>query len=67
MMTDYQKLYAYLVGQVDDVLTLIEAERGEPDANGLLLRVAGKLQNALWEAEDRYVLIGEEFAQKINK
>lgn len=49
-MSDYKKLYAYLVGEIDEVLTMM-------DSNDLLQwdRVKQKLQNALLEAEDRAV------------
>ena len=47
-MADYKKLYAYLVGEIDAALTLM-------DNDDLLNwdRVKQTLQTALWEAEDR--------------
>lgn len=47
-MPDYKKLYAYLAGEIDEALTLM-------DDNDLLQwdRVKQTLQTALWEAEDR--------------
>lgn len=53
-MTDYKKLYAYLVGQIDEALTLMDT--------GNLLEfghIKEILSNALLEAEDR-VMTGEE-------
>lgn len=53
-MTDYKKLYAYLVGEIDEALTMM-------DTGDLLLygQVRDKLQAALLEAEDR-VISGQE-------
>lgn len=47
-MPDYKKLYAYLVGEIDEALTLM-------DDNDLLEwdHIKQILQTALWEAEDR--------------
>lgn len=47
-MPDYKKLYAYLVGEIDKALTLM-------DDNNLLEwdHIKQILQTALWEAEDR--------------
>lgn len=51
----YEKLYAFLVGQIDNTLSMIELERGEmPDAL-LLRRVEVVLQTALSDAEERYL------------
>lgn len=47
-MPDYKKLYAYLVGEIDEALTLM-------DDHNLLEwdHIRQVLQTALWEAEDR--------------
>lgn len=47
-MPDYKKLYAYLVGEIDKALTLM-------DDNNLLEwdHIKQILQTTLWEAEDR--------------
>lgn len=47
-MPDYKKLYAYLVGEIDEALTLM-------DDNDLLEwdHIKQILQTALWEVEDR--------------
>lgn len=47
-MPDYKKLYAYLVGEIDEALMLM-------DDNDLLEweHIKQILQTALWEAEDR--------------
>ena len=49
-MVDYQKLYAYLVGQIDEALELLD--------EGDLVKAApikAQLQNALLRAEDAYI------------
>ena len=49
-MVDYQKLYAYLVGKIDDALELLEV--------GDLVKAAPireLLQNALLRAEEAYI------------
>jgi len=49
-MVDYQKLYAYLVGKIDDALELLE--------EGDLVKAAPirvLLQNALLRAEEAYI------------
>ena len=52
----YEKLYAFLVGQIDNTLSMIELERGEmPDAQ-LLRRVEVVLQTALSDAEERLLI-----------
>ncbi len=52
----YQKLYAYLVGQIDDTLQGIAGELvsgdGEPSS---LVAVGNKLKNALLTAEGMYL------------
>lgn len=58
MEANYQKLYAYLVGQVDDVLNTITTG-GCMAPEDLLQKVTEMLQDALWEAEDRYILCAE--------
>ena len=50
LRVDYQKLYAYLVGQVDDVLLLM----GELDVMPLA-PIREKLKNALLTAEEMHV------------
>lgn len=52
-MTDYQKLYAYLVGQIDDALQLIAGNLmdGKTDRDALV-SVGEKLKTALLAAED---------------
>ena len=50
LMVDYQKLYAYLVGKIDDALELLE--------EGDLVKAAPikvLLQNALLRAEEAYI------------
>ena len=59
MSVDYQKLYAFLVGEVDDVLQqiadhLIQQTCGWQEMN----EIGNRLKNALLEAEERY--LGEE-------
>ena len=56
-MTDlYQKLYAYLVGQIDDTLQYIAGELvgGDHDQHALLM-VDNKLKDALLIAEEMYL------------
>ena len=52
----YQKLYAYLVGQIDDTLQMIAGDlvAGNPGRNELYA-VGEKLKNALLTAEDMYL------------
>ena len=54
-MVNYQKLYAYLVGEIDKALTLL-------DDNNLFAypKVKSILQDALWFAEDMYLEETEE-------
>ena len=49
-MVDYQKLYAYLVGQIDEALELL-------DEGDLVIAapIKAQLQNALLRAEDAYI------------
>ena len=50
MAVDYQKLYAYLVGQIDDALELLD--------EGDLVKAApirALLQNALLRTEEAYI------------
>ena len=57
MSVNYQKLYTYLVGQVDDVLQFIAGKLvldGECD-NSALLTVGSRLKNALLTAEDLHI------------
>ena len=60
-MANYQKLYAYLVGQIDDTLQLIgydlmNGQHGFQELNA----VGEKLRNALLKAEDMYLENDEE-------
>ena len=55
-MIDYQKLYAYLAGQIDDTiqlicLDLINGQHGFKELNA----VGEKLRDALLTAEEMYV------------
>ena len=53
---DYEKEYAILVGQVDQVISLLEEYGGDD----LVVRKAVELlTTALQEAEDRYSLLAE--------
>ena len=55
----YQKLYAFLLGEIDRAISMIELEKGNtPDAM-LLRRVSVVLETALSEAEERYILASE--------
>ena len=56
MAVDYQKLYAYLVGQIDNTIQMadIALHRGKQDCNGLLA-VRNTLEHALITAEDMYL------------
>lgn len=57
MSVNYQKLYTYLVGQVDDVLQFIAGKLvldGECD-NRALQTVGSRLKNALLTAEDLHI------------
>ena len=53
---NYQKLYAYLVGQIDDTLQLI-AEQLQSESPGYkeLYEVGKKLKTALLTAEEMYL------------
>lgn len=60
-MVNYQKLYAYLVGQIDDVLQLIcydllKGQHGREELN----EVGEKLRDALHIAEEMYLVDTEE-------
>ena len=60
-MVNYQKLYAYLVGQIDDVLQLIcydllKGQHGWEELN----EVGEKLKAALYTAEEMYLDEAEE-------
>ena len=55
-MVDYQKLYAYLVGQIDDTIQLIcsdllNGQHGFQELNA----VGEKLRDALSTAEEMYL------------
>lgn len=56
MEINYQKLYAYLAGQVDDTLQMIAGELtgGKCDRDSLCA-VGESLKNALLTAEDMYL------------
>ena len=55
MWVDYKKLYAYLVGQVDDTLSMM----GDLDIMPLA-PIRDKLKAALLAAEEMYLRNGEE-------
>ena len=56
METNYQKLYAYLVGQIDDTLQFIAGELvGGGCDNSALVMVGNRLKDALLTAEDMYL------------
>lgn len=60
-MDRYQKMYAYLVGQVDDTLELIGAQLNRQGwGYDEMVAVVNKLQNALTTAEEMYLEAGEE-------
>ena len=54
---EYQKLYAYLVGQIDDALQMIANGYGREDygKDQLIIDVGCKLKDALMQAEEMYV------------
>lgn len=55
----YQKLYAFLLGEIDRAISMIEMEKGTtPDAM-LLRRVSVVLETALSDVEERYILASE--------
>ena len=56
MPADYQKLYSYLVGEIDDALREIAGYAMTPSAGRDELFIIGnKLKNALLFAEDMYL------------
>lgn len=56
MKVEYKKLYAYLVGQVDDTLQMIAGHLIDGNSeNESLVAVGNKLKNALLTAEDMYL------------
>lgn len=60
-MVNYQKLYSYLVGQIDDVLQLIcydllKGQHGREELN----EVGEKLKAALYAVEEMYLDEAEE-------
>lgn len=55
-MVDYKKMYATLVGRVDDVLQYMELDFQDPYR---MKMAAGLLQKALLEAEDAYLSVTE--------
>ena len=54
MPVDYQKLYAFLVGQIDDTIHLAEAALQQQE-NSTLVSVGQKLKLALLTAEEIYL------------
>lgn len=61
MAVDYQKMYAYLVGQVDDSLQMIaDALIDEDPGRDELVAVGNKLKAALEEVEEEYILADED-------
>lgn len=55
-MVDYQKLYAYLVGQVDEVLQQIAEDLMQQKADWHAMSEVGeKLKRALLTAEEMYL------------
>lgn len=53
---DYKKLYAYLVGQIDDTLQMIAGDLVAGNTGREELYAVGeKLKNALLTAEDMYL------------
>lgn len=59
----HQKLYAYLVGEVDGALQMIAKGYAEQaDKERLLLTVGEKLKAALLAAEDMYIEQEESYA-----
>ncbi len=60
-MICYEKLYAYLVGQVDDTLEMIGAQiTHQRWGYDEMVAVVNKLQAALTTAEEMYLEAGEE-------
>ena len=69
-MVNYQKLYAYLVGQIDDTLQLIcydllKGQHGRDEVN----EIGEKLRTALLNAEEMYLdeIDAEQFTQEESK
>lgn len=61
-MDRYQKMYAYLVGQVDDTLEMIGAQLARQGwGYDEMVAVVNKLQNALTTAEEMYLKDGERY------
>ena len=60
-MVDYQKLYAYLVGQIDEALELLEAGDLVPAHP-----VRELLQTALLRAEESYIEAAETLPHHIS-
>ena len=59
----HQKLYAYLVGEVDGALQMIaKGYAKQADKERLLLTVGEKLKAALLAAEDMYIEQEESYA-----
>ena len=56
-MVDYKKLYATLVGRVDDALQHMVGNLNDP---ARMLETAEMLRRALQEAEDAYVTAEED-------
>ena len=52
----YKKSYAYLVGQIDDVITYIEEQAKRETIRPMhILPAADMLKNALLTAEEKYI------------
>ena len=53
----YRKAYAYLVGEIDEALSVLDTVRpGDgADSGRKLLRVRQRLQAALYRVEERYM------------
>lgn len=56
MAVNYQKLYAYLVGQIDEAIEMIDLAVGKEDCGKMdMALVKGKLIGALQNAEEQYL------------
>ena len=62
MSVDYRKLYAYLVGQVDDALQMIAYGYGREGygKDQLVIDVGCKLKDSLERAEEMYMEMEEQ-------
>lgn len=57
---NHQKLYSYLVAQIDDALQCIAGELMSNGDNEPLVKVGNKLKDALLTAEDMYLDMEED-------